>query len=136
MTLAMQPKQEKGFVRGDVLEVSSYCFQRSILCLAKKSINNLFNNPHWNFLEKECLYFMGNIFSLSLESRTALVCLSFVGRKGQSFNTLFIYSPETEDIETFIGGCEMEDTGYCQFSYETLSSSMILSCSLNRVMNK
>lgn len=107
MTLAKQPKQEKGFVRGDVLEVSSYCFQRSVLSLTKKSINNLLNNPFWKFLEEECLYFLGTIFSLSLESRTALVCLSFVGRKGQFFNTLFIDSPETEDLARYIGGCEM-----------------------------
>lgn len=52
--------------------------------------------------------FSGNYFFLSsLESRTALVCLSFVGRKGYSFNTLFIYSPEIDDIERYMGGCEM-----------------------------
>ena len=110
MKLAMQPKKEKCLVRGDLVEVSSYCFQRSVLSLSKKPMNNLFNNPFWNFLEEEgqisSLYFLGTIFFLSLESRTTLFCLSFVGRKGQSFNTLFKYSLETEDIERYVGGCE------------------------------
>lgn len=123
--------------------MSSYCFQRSVLSLSKKSMNNLFNNPFWNFLEKEgqisSLYFLRTIFFLSLESRTTLFCLSFVGRKGQSFNTLFKYSLETEDRERYVGGCEewfLEGTGHCQITYEMLSFPVILLCLLNRVVNK